>query len=528
MDASPTEALDLAYGAVSYLQELIDRQGRVELVAGKLMAGRVDLNRATALLARVKNELGFGCSIFRGNVRITTTVVVPAGTESALGLTASEQITQQVYRRGERFAGVTRVLWTDWVIVYAPLRDYQGKIVGMLAAYRELADFLHELGLLDGTPEALILHHPDGRIVDANRTACDMLALPKQDLLQKSVHDFTVTSEQPLQAAWAEIGDEPIRLESFWRRSDVFEFPVEFSVGRVEVRGTSLLLTIARDFTEQHAAREQLRALSAQLTQSEKMAALGKLVAGVTHDVNNPLGAIRSGHQTLTLAVAKLSKVLAEEHPAALETRAVARSMKVIEQMTDTLGVGAERIYDVMQRLRSFARLDQGSLQDADLRTCVEDVLTLVGHRVPRSVRLACELDELPTLRCYPAELNQLIMNLVVNALDAVGDSGAITVRASADTDHVELIVEDDGEGIAAADLPNIFNPGFTTKGVGFGAGLGLAIAYRVALLHGGSISVESSQGAGARFTTRLPLIAPSSSHDPGLKTTAASERNKT
>ena len=120
-------------------------------------------------------------------------------------------------------------------------------------------------------------------------------------------------------------------------------------------------------------------------------------------------------------------------------------------------------------------------------------------------------LDDLPLVRCYPAEVNQLLMNVVVNALDAVGDSGTIAVRATADDECVQVVVEDDGDGIPAADLSNIFNPGFTTKGVSFGAGLGLAIAYQVAELHGGSISVESSPGAGARFTTRLPMIAPTS-----------------
>jgi two-component system NtrC family sensor kinase len=138
---------------------------------------------------------------------------------------------------------------------------------------------------------------------------------------------------------------------------------------------------------------------------------------------------------------------------------------------------------------------------------CIEDVLTLVGHQVPESVTVTRELDVLPRLRCYPAEVNQLIMNLVTNAIDAVGDGGTIAVRAFADDEHLELVVEDDGEGIPVPDLPNIFNPGFTTKGVGFGGGLGLAIAHQVAQLHGGSISVESSQGAGARFSTRLPLI---------------------
>jgi two-component system NtrC family sensor kinase len=176
------------------------------------------------------------------------------------------------------------------------------------------------------------------------------------------------------------------------------------------------------------------------------------------------------------------------------------------------VGEGTDRIKQVLERLRSFARLDQGSLQNVNLRTCIEDVLALVRHRVPESVTVTCELGDLPPLRCYPADLNQLLMSLVVNALDAVGDRGTIAVRASAEGDGFLLVVEDDGPGIATPDLPNIFNPGFTTKGVGFGGGLGLAIAHQVAEFHGGHISVESVPGEGARFTTRLPSKGPSAS----------------
>jgi len=505
MGAAGREALDLAYGAVSRLQTLLDGRGSLEVVDGELHAGGVVLTSGTALVDQVKAELGFGCSIFVGNVRIATTALTPDGSARALGMRASEKTTQQVVRCGKRFSGIGRILESEWVIVYAPLRDCSGKIVGMLAAYRHLGDFLHDLTLLDGTTEGLILHDGEGRIADANRAACDMLALSKQELLGKSMHEFTVTSDAALRAAWAEIGAAPLQLETYWRRSDVFEFPVELSVGRAELPGSTLLLTIARDFTEQHAARERLRALNAQLVQSEKMAALGKLVAGVTHDVNTPLGVIRSGHQTIAKAAAKLHTALRDNHPAALETNAVARSIRVIEQTMAAMDGGTARIDEVVRRLRSFARLDQGALQDVDLRTCIDEVLTILAHRVPDSVTVTTESAELPQVRCHPAEVNQLIMHLVVNALEAVGESGTVAVSASADDDLVELVVRDDGHGIAAPDLPNIFNPGFTTKGVGVGGGLGLAIAYQVAELHGGSISVESTQGAGACFTTRLP-----------------------
>lgn len=521
MDATHTDALDLAYGAVSHLKGMLDELGPLDVIDGRLFAGGVDLHDATALVEKVKAHLGFGCSIFFGDVRIATTAHVSGGApgERAVGLRAQAKTTQQVFRCGKRYAGLTHILGNEWLIVYAPLRDRRDKIVGMLAAYRELSNFLHDLTLLDGTPEALILHDADGRVLDANRTACDMLALSKQELLDKSVHEFTTTAKPALLAVWSEVGTEPLRIESFWRRADVFEFPVELLMCRAEVLGSPMLLTICRDFTEPHAARERLRALNAKLVQSEKMAALGTLVAGVAHDMNTPLGVVRSGQQTIASAALKLREALAAKHPDTLETNAVARSIRVVEQTVGAVGEGADRLDGVVRRLRSFVRLDQAPLQDADLGNCIDEVLTLLRHRVPQSVTVTSERTELPRLRCHPAQLNQLLMNIVINAIEAVGDTGTLSVRASADREAVELTVEDDGPGIAAADIPNIFDPGFTTKGVGVGGGLGLAIAYQVAEIHGGSISVESSLGNGASFTTRLPLR--------GASTDEASENSR-
>jgi signal transduction histidine kinase len=253
-----------------------------------------------------------------------------------------------------------------------------------------------------------------------------------------------------------------------------------------------------------------LERTQAQLAQSEKVAALGKLVAGVAHDINTPLGAIVSTQQTMETALEKLQKTLDDKHPDAAGERRIAGSLRVLGDATTTIAAGGERIDTVVRRLRSFARLDQAPLQDLDVSTCVDDVFAMVSHRVPDRVILDREVGDIPLLRCYPVDVNQMLLNVINNAIDAVGNEGTVTVSVTARHDVIEIVVQDDGEGIAADVLPQIFDPGFTTKGVGVGAGLGLSIALLIAEKHDGTIEAETANGQqGARFSIRLPIAGP-------------------
>lgn len=283
------------------------------------------------------------------------------------------------------------------------------------------------------------------------------------------------------------------------------------------------LLEIAtRDaYFQQHQltrAHASLRDAQAQLVQSEKMASLGELVAGLAHEINTPLGAIRSNQQTIGTAVEKLRRGLAA-HPDALEAKPIGRAMRVLDEASSTLGEATERVDGMVRRMRSFARLDEASLQDVELSTCIDDVLGMVAHRVPAGVDLKHEPAAAGggpgEVRCDPAGINQMLMSIVSNALDAVGDSGTIVVRDDVDGEHVVVHVEDDGVGMAPEDAERAFDPGFTTKGVGVGAGLGLSTAYRIAEQHGGGIEIASDgPGEGTRVSIRIaragPSVAPS------------------
>ncbi len=253
------------------------------------------------------------------------------------------------------------------------------------------------------------------------------------------------------------------------------------------------------------AAHRALRETQAQLVQSEKMAGLGRVVAGVAHDINTPLGAISSTQQYLGKAVAKLQHGLEKDHAEALESRDIKRALQGLSSSVSVIGEGAERIDTVVSRLRSFARLDQADLQDVELEKCVNDVLALLEHRRPDNVEVRVELPDLPKIRCRPADVNQLLMNVITNALEATRDGGLIAISAHAG-EVLTVVIQDTGHGIAAESIGQVVDPGYTTKGVGVGGGYGLSIAFRIAEQHGGSVSIESDVNVGTTVTIVLPV----------------------
>jgi signal transduction histidine kinase/AcrR family transcriptional regulator len=244
----------------------------------------------------------------------------------------------------------------------------------------------------------------------------------------------------------------------------------------------------------------ELREAQVALVQSEKMASMGQLVAGVAHELNTPVGAIGSAQDSLRKAADKLRKLLGDEREARVDAtlNALTASAAVVE-------TGSERIDAIVKRLRSFARLDEASLQQTDVHACIDAAIAMLEHQLPQAVKLERQFAELPTMRCDPRKLNQLFANLLVNAIDAVGDTGHVGVTTSVDDSALEIEIADSGAGIAPRDLEKIFDPGFTTKGVGVGAGLGLSIAFRIVEDHGGSIRADSVVGEGTRVTVRLP-----------------------
>ena len=257
-------------------------------------------------------------------------------------------------------------------------------------------------------------------------------------------------------------------------------------------------------------SNDHLRQTQAQLIQAEKMASLGNLVAGIAHEINTPVGAINSMHDTLVRAVVKLQKELEEklppDHP---QRRVVDASFQVIGEANRVIAMGTERVREIVRSLRNFARLDEADWKRVDLHEGIESTLALVQHDLKNRIELIKAYGQIPLVECFPGRLNQVFLNLLVNAAQAIDEKGKIMIRTYQETDKVCVEIEDTGKGISPENLSRIFESGFTTKKMGMGTGLGLSICSQIVKAHQGDILVESEVGKGTTFTVVLPIVQP-------------------
>jgi signal transduction histidine kinase len=286
---------------------------------------------------------------------------------------------------------------------------------------------------------------------------------------------------------------------------------------------------LTRRTTQLEEAHAKLRASQLQLIQSEKMASLGQMVAGLVHEINTPLGYVQNnvemtrslmGDATqLIEAQSDLLKELGETvpvndalyprmtHAADLRKRVDAESLQDMDALLGDTLHGLRQIGELIGNLKDFSRLDQADRQAADLNKLVAGALRIVEHMArKKNVTISHHAGELPPIHCAPAQINQVLLNLLSNAIQAIEQAqGQVVVRTQALDGRVLFLVEDNGKGIAAENLQRIFDPFFTTKPIGQGTGLGLAIAHQIIESHGGAVRVTSRPGAGTRFLVSLP-----------------------
>ena len=246
----------------------------------------------------------------------------------------------------------------------------------------------------------------------------------------------------------------------------------------------------------------ELQETQNQLMQSEKLKSLGQLVAGVAHELNNPIGFVHANLQLLDEFIEKLvvtqdSGGDATQYRDAI-TKLLARSRE-----------GTERVKKIVQDLRTFSRTDQADLQMAQLTDEIDSTLALMEPRFKGNIEVVRDYQTLPEVFCYPGQLNQVFLNLLMNACDVIEGGGKITIRAKPISNGVQLEFEDSGPGIPAEVQTRIFDPFFTTKEIGKGTGLGLSLSHGIIERHGGRIQIVSQPGEGAVFQIELPLVAP-------------------
>lgn len=271
-----------------------------------------------------------------------------------------------------------------------------------------------------------------------------------------------------------------------------------------------------------------LKESQAQLVQSEKMASLGQMVAGVAHELNTPLGYVKNNVQLLRelsaplFELAEAQAVLADcladpdcdesRLALALEHAANARSNAAPELLSEDLTqlfsdtlYGLEQIAELVVGLKDFARLDRAMSEQVDLNDCIRSALVIARNGIKDKAETHLQLGELPRIPCAPSQINQVLLNLLNNAAQAIDGFGRIVVKTWAEDSAVFISVQDSGRGMSAEVQARVFDPFFTTKPVGEGTGLGLSISYKIIQDHGGQIRVASEPGRGTRFLIRLP-----------------------
>ncbi|MGX7708486.1 response regulator [Methylobacterium sp. Gmos1] len=248
-------------------------------------------------------------------------------------------------------------------------------------------------------------------------------------------------------------------------------------------------------------ANHRLKDTQAKLVQAAKMASLGELVAGIAHEINNPLAFLLAHQGTVERLVGEVAGAVPEGTPAR-------RALDKARDRVGSMRLGLSRIQDLVVNLRKFSRLDEGEMQTVDVPDAIENVLALLQHKLGTRITVRKEFAGAPEIRCSPALLNQVVMNILGNAADAIPGDGTITIETAIRDENDVIRICDSGPGVPEHLRERIFEPFFTTKPVGSGTGLGLAIAYSVVQAHSGQLSVESSPEGGACFVISIPRRA--------------------
>jgi two-component system, NtrC family, sensor kinase len=244
---------------------------------------------------------------------------------------------------------------------------------------------------------------------------------------------------------------------------------------------------------------QKLRETQAHLIHSEKMAGLGQLVAGIAHEINNPLAFVINN---IFIVQETLEKLAADgvELPQGAGTKVGKMQARIADAHA-----GATRVKDLVSKLRTFSRLDEGTVKTINVHESIESVLLFLRHKMEGRIEVERHYGEVEMLTCFAGELNQVLMNIIANAIDAIDGPGRITLATGQQNGHFVIRVRDTGKGIPEEIRNRIFEPFFTTKPIGQGTGLGLAISYGIVKAHHGSMEFSSQAGEGTEFILRIP-----------------------
>jgi two-component system, NtrC family, sensor kinase len=269
---------------------------------------------------------------------------------------------------------------------------------------------------------------------------------------------------------------------------------------------------------------DNLKATQQQLVQAEKMASLGELTAGIAHEINNPINFVSANIQPLKDDMADILKIV-DRYEKVIKEKKLENEFEEVSQFTQRaeqkltireihdllkgIEEGAMRTSEIVKGLRNFSRMDQNVFKKANLNDSLESTLTLLHSTYKNRIEIVKDYGNIPDVDCFPGQINQVFMNILSNAIQAIPQEGSIFIRTWLDSNMVKISMKDTGTGITEEVQKKIFDPFFTTKEVGKGTGLGLSISYGIVEKHNGEIEVFSTPGKGAEFVISIPIQQP-------------------
>ncbi len=382
----------------------------------------------------------------------------------------------------------------------------------------------------DSINDGIALLDTDQQVIRCNRSMCTLLGRTFADIINQPCcnlfHDTDVAiPDCPTQKAKISLHSE---TSTFHYHDRVLEVTVDPIFSDKGVLTGSV--HIVRNITERMQVEESIREMQAQMMQNDKLATIGQLAAGVAHEINNPMGFVGSNLATLAKYVEKYNRYiesleneirsgssgdLPDNIQALHKTLKLDYVMRDISVLVEESNEGIERVKRIVQDLRLFSRADSSAVGSADLNSCMDSTINIVINEIKYAAELKREYGDLPKVFCNSQQINQVFMNLLINAAHAIQakgeDVGEIGIKTWCTDENAFVSVSDNGCGIISENCGKIFNAFFTTKDVGKGTGLGLSISSSIIRKHGGEISLSSEVGVGTTFTIRLPLNPPQS-----------------
>ena len=433
-------------------------------------------------------------------------------------------------------AGASESVWLDVIQkmdeVYNDLLQYEVALEDKNAALEESQQFI--VSVLTSMSDVLLVCNRAGVIEDVNQSLQRLIGQDEAALKGRRIFDLFAdeASRQQAQHFFAgHVGETLHDCEMQLRAADGGTIPVSLNcTPRYSATGKMLGVVITgrpvgelrRAYKALRQAHEDLKRTQQQLLHSEKMASLGRLVAGVAHELNNPISFVFGNVLALKRYANRLDVYLDavrrkeswERIDALHEELGIDRLLADLPSLIEGTAEGAERTRDIVDGLKRFSAVDRNQLEPVDLVPVVERAVHWVSKAAPSGFSVRMDLPDKVLVNGSAGQLQQVVMNLVQNACDATaGQAEArLDIGCRMEGDQVCLRFADSGAGIARENLPRIFDPFFTTKPVGKGTGLGLAISYGIVERHGGKLGVENAPGGGAVFMLTLPLQAPADS----------------